>query len=178
MKKLLAIVPMLLLAAAISNAQCTTTTCTGTSTLSLTVGAEATLAITNGTTNFAEGSGAFADYGATTQFSYSIRTITSGQITLAFASDFSPTTGPSFINSATTGDKLTYTCTNSQSAVACSTSQNVTAITTAYPVAAFGTSYTTPRAGSTGSVIWNLVNDPNYLQGSYSTTATFTISAT
>jgi hypothetical protein len=45
-------------------------------------------------------------------------------------------------------------------------------------VATFGAGASSAIAGNTGSVAWSLVNDPKYAQGSYSVTATFTISAT
>ena len=83
MKKLLAVLPILLLAASVSHAQSST----GTSTLSVTVGAEAAIVV-NATPAFAS-SGIFGNYTATTPFTYYVRTITGGSVVVEITTNFS-----------------------------------------------------------------------------------------
>jgi hypothetical protein len=178
MKKLLAVVPVLLLAASVCHAQ--TATGTATSVLTVPVGAEAAIAITQNGTNFVEGAGAFANYTATTSFTYSVRTSATsgtGSISLAFAADFGPTGGPSIVHPINPPDTLSYTCTAAVG-TACASATTVSALATSYGVVNFGAAaYGT---AATGSVAWTLVNDPSYATSTagYTTTATFTISAT
>lgn len=179
MKKLLAVFPMMLLAAAICHAQNPTTTAA--STLSVSVGPEAAIAINSGaTTTFTEGSGSFADYTATTGFTYWIRTSQSsgtGAITLKISSDFSPAGGPSVTTPPTAGDALTYTCTVASPGSGCSSAQTASTASST-TVANFGANATSAKGGNaSNSVTWDLTNDPAYAQGSYNATATFTISA-
>jgi hypothetical protein len=174
MKKILALASVLLLAAPLSFAQGPVET----TTLSLTVGAEAS--ITLAATPAFNSSTTFSTYTTATPYTYSIRTSKSGgtgSIAVSFTSDWSGSGGPSITSPPTTGDYLSFTSSVSGlPATATSGSTNVTALTTGYPVATFGANAS--AAGNTGnSVAWSLVNDPKYAQGSYSVTATFTISA-
>ena len=174
MKKLLAVVPMILLAASLSYAQGGSTT--GTTSLSVNVGAEAAIVI-NTTSTPLTSSGIFVDYKGTTNLTYFIRTNTVGTITLAFGGvDFAPALGPSIMSPPTGSDSLTYTCTNVIGSAACS-AQTVTSDITSYPVASFGANVQSAKAGNAASVAWDLTNDPAYKYGSYSATVTFTISA-
>jgi hypothetical protein len=179
MKKLLLLVPVLLLAASFSFAQ---TNATGTSTLSVTVGNEAAIKV-DPTPAFGS-VGIFGDYTATTPFTYWIRTTLSGKITVQITSDFStggPGGGPSVASPPTAGDALTYSSTvappvtGSANGVA-----GLTASTTAETtVATFGATTQSAKDGNSGSVAWTLTNDPSYKAGTYSSAvATFTISAT
>jgi hypothetical protein len=174
MKKLLLAVPVMLLGASMTHAQIVSVP---TTTLNLTVGAESAIVV--GTTPGFSTSTAFAAYTTTTPFTYYIRTSGSGSgaITVKFASDWAGTGGPSITAPPTTGDYLSYANTVSSPGTA-GTAGNITATGTAYSVAAFTSSAASAIGGNTGSVAWSLVNDPNYKQGSYSVTATFTISAT
>lgn len=176
MKKILTLVPMVLFAASL----CAQTSPTGTSTLSVTVGPEAAIAVNTSTTNFTEGSGgSFADFSANTAFTYWIRTSSAGSggsITVKITSDFSPAGGPS-VASPASGDAMTYTCTVQSPGTACSGAQTAST-SSATAVAGFGQSANSAKAGnSTNSVTWDLPNDPTYAANSYSATATFTISA-
>ena len=172
MKKILALVPILLLAASVSHAQTT-----GTTTLGVTVGAEAAIVINTAATNFTEGSGSFAAYTASTAFTYYIRTISLGTITLEITSDFSPALGPSVATSGSTGDTLTYANTVQLPGTAAGGQPASTTAQTA--VASFGANALSAKTGNTvNSVAWTLVNDPAYKASSYSAVATFTISAT
>lgn len=144
------------------------------------MGSEAAIAVNTGaTTTFTEGSGSFADFTATTGFTYWIRTSSGGSggsITVKITSDFSPSGGPS-VASPASGDAMTYTCTVQSPGTACSGAQTAsTASGTA--VATFGQSANSTKAGNaSNSVTWDLPNDPTYVANSYSATATFTISA-
>jgi hypothetical protein len=176
MKRILALVPILLLAASVSYAQLT-----GTSTMTVVVGPEAV--ITVGATPGFSTSTSFTAYTTTTPFNYFMRTSTGGSggsITVQITTDFStggPNGGPSVQTPPTSGDLLTYTCTNTLATTACSGSQTAK-YQSATGVATFTAGQVTPKAGSSGTVAWSLTNDPSYLAGSYTATATFTIAVT
>lgn len=177
MKKFLLLVPIALLGASMSYAQVTSVP---TTTLNLTVGAEAAIVV-GSTTGFST-STTFAPYTTSTPFTYYIRTGKTGgtgSITVKFASDWAGSGGPSIAAPPTAGDALTYVCAAVQApGTACSGTQTVGAIGTAYPVATFGANASSGISGNTAnSVAWSLTNDPVYASGSYSVTATFTISA-
>jgi hypothetical protein len=173
MKKLLILVPLLLLAASLSFAQVTSVP---TTTLTVTVGAEAAIVV--GTTPGFSLSTTFAPYTASTPYTYYIRTSSggTGNISVKFVNDWSPGGGPSITSSGTTGDYLSFTPSVTSPGTAAGKS-NCAALNNAYPVATFVGSASSAIGGNTGSVAWSLVNDPAYAQGSYSITATFTISA-
>src|SRR5215470_20202852 len=136
----------LLVTASVAHAQLGTST--GTTTVNVTVAAEAALNITNGTTNLTSTGTNFSNYTGSTSLTYFIRTTQStgaGSLTLKVTADFSPSGGPSVGTPPTAGDALSYTC-------------NV--------------------AANAATVSWTLTNDPKYKTGSYSATVTFTISAT
>ncbi len=171
MKKTLMVASILLLAASFSYAQNS-----GTSVVSVNVGAEAAIVVTAGGTALTS-STTFGDYKGTTNFTYYIRTNTGGSITVQFDADFSPTAGPSIASPVTSSDTLTYTCTNAITAAACSSTMTVSALTTTYNVATFGALVQSAKGGNAASVLWDLTNDPAYKYGNYTATATFTISA-
>lgn len=157
---------------------------TGTSTVSVAVAPESAISVTTATTSLTEASGAGvfgAPYTGTTNFSYKVRSTKvggGGTITVKLTADFG-VGGPS-VTTPAAGDALTYTCTAAVSAAACA--GPVTASTAASTtVATFATdAHSTPGAGSAdaGTVVWKLPNDPLYKTGTYTATATFTISAT
>lgn len=155
---------------------------TGTTTLSVAVAAESAISVTTATTTLAEATGAGifgSPYTGTTNFSYKVRSSQTGgggSITVKITADFGAG-GPS-VASPLTGDAMTYTCTTAASATPCSGS--ITASTsTATSVATFATNAHSTQGGSdAGSVSWSLPNDPAYKTGTYTATATFTISAT
>lgn len=154
---------------------------TGTTTMSVTVGAEASLRIDTATTTLTTSGALFNnDFTGTTSLTYKVRTTKvggSGNIQLKITTDFSPAGGPSVTTPPTAGDTLAYTCTVSGVGSACSGSQ--TSSTAAYTsVATFGTDNKSTKAGDSGSVAWDLSNDPLYSTGSYTGTVTFAISAT
>lgn len=146
----------------------------GTTTLSLTVGPEAALSVTDVTTSLTTAAGGlFADYVGTTNFTYKIRTTRvdgTGSITAQVTTPFAAG-GPS----VAAGD-LTYGCAVAAPATACT--GPVTAATSSdTTVAGFGTNARSARAGNSGSVAWTLVNDPQYETGNYTAVVTFSISA-
>ena len=144
----------------------------GTTNLTLTVGPEAALSVTESTPLTSVGT-LFADFTGTTTFDYKIRTTRTGgtgSITAVVSNDFGAG-GPS-----AAGGDLTYTCTVSTPGTGCT--DTVTASTAATTnVATFGANARSARAGNSGSVSWSLVNDPQYETGSYTVVVAFSISA-
>jgi hypothetical protein len=158
---------------------------TGTTTLNVTVGAEAGLTVA-ATSNLTSVGTNFSSFTGSTALTYYIRTTQStgaGSITAKVTSDFAPAGGPSVATPPTAGDALTYTSSgtapgnNGTGAVMAFT--NVTASTSAQTnVAIFGADNRSLFAGNSETLAWTLTNDPKYKTGSYSATVTFTISAT
>jgi hypothetical protein len=182
-KSLVLIVAGLLLTASSGHAQLGSTT--GTTTVNVTVGAEAALSITTGTTNLTSTGTNFSNYTGTTNLTYFVRTTAtggSGSITLRVTTDFNCAAGgPCVATPPTTGDALSYTCSvsnpgNNGTATGCTGAQ--TASTTAQTsVSTFGADARSLIGGNSASVSWTLTNDPKYKTGSYAATVTFTISA-
>jgi hypothetical protein len=153
---------------------------TGTTTLSVTVGPEASIAINTSSTSLSTSGGLFADFTGTTNFTYKVRTTQStgaGSIVLEITSDFNGTGGPKVASPPSPGDALMYTCTVASSATGCGSAQTASTTSTT-SVATFAPDAHSMKSGDAGSVGWTLTNDPVYKTGSYSATATFTISAT
>lgn len=149
---------------------------TGTTTLSVTVGAEAAIQIDTASTSLTTSGATFNNpFTGTTNFTYKMRTTKvggTGALTLKVTSDFSPAGGP-----LAASGPLAYTCALAGVGSACAGSQTAdTASST--PVASFAADTKSAVAGDTGSVAWSLLNDPAYSTGTYSATVTFTISAT
>jgi hypothetical protein len=153
---------------------------TGTTTLSLTVGPEASLTVTTGTTTLATTSTTFGNpFSGSTNLTYQIRTSKtsgSGTLTLKITSDFAGTGGPSVAVPPSTGDALTYNCTVSSPGTACASGQTAST-STSTSVATFGAGANSTKAGNSASVAWSLTDDPVYAPGTYTATATFTIAA-
>ena len=152
---------------------------TGTTTVSVTIGAEAALQVNTSTTTLTS-AGIFANFTGTTSLTYKIRTTQTtgaGTITLQVTTDFAPANGPSVASPPSGGDTLSYTCTVAAPGTGCSGS--VTSSTSASTsVASFGAGANSAVAGNSASVAWTLVNDPAYQTGSYNAVVTFTVSAT
>lgn len=161
-------------------ARCQTFGSTGTTNISVTVAAEASLYVSTASTALTSSGTLFSDYTGTTNLLYKIRTSKgagTGNIQAEVTTDFSPTAGPSVATPPTAGDALTYTCTVSTPGNACTGSQ--TASTSAQtPVASFNADARSARAGNSGSLSWTLTNDPQYATGAYTATVTFTVSST
>lgn len=152
---------------------------TGSTTVSVTVGAEASVIVNTSTTTLVS-STPFADYTGNTSLTYKIRTTPSsgaGTITAQVTTDFSPTGGPSVASPPSAGDALKYTCTVASPGTGCSGAQT-SSTTAATSVATFGADAHSATAGNSASVAWALTNDAAYKVASYSATVTFTISAT
>lgn len=181
MKRTLGIISLLALGILLTapRAQAQTGSPTGTTTVSVTIGPQAGLTITNSSTPLTASGSNFNLFTGSTALTYFVRTTTTGgggSITLKVTSDFSPTGGPSVASPLAPGDALTYTCTVASPGTACTGTQ--TASTSSQTnLATFGTNVHTGTGGSTASVGWSLANDPNYKTGTYNSTVTFTISA-
>jgi len=176
MKKILALTAILLLTASLSFAQ--TYGGTGTSSITVTIGAEASIYVSTSTTSLSEGATPFANFTGTTNFSYKVRTTKSGgsgYITVLFGG---PLTDSAADTIALTN--LSYVCTDVAPASGSNCASAVTASSSSgTKVADFGADAHSLDAGTTGSSLaWTLVNLPTYVTGtSYLATATFTISA-
>jgi len=177
---------VLLLAGAVvalcqSPARAQTFAASGTTTLSVTVGPEASISINTSTSTLATTGNLFNnDFTGTTNFTYKMRTSKAsgtGTVGVQVTSDFSPGSGPSVASPPSTGDTLSYTCTVTAPGTGCSGSQ-AASTSTATPVATFGADAHSAKAGNTGALSWDLTNDPKYGTGTYTATVTFTISAT
>ena len=153
---------------------------TGTTTLSVTVGPEASLTVTTGTTSLATAGTVFNAFTGITNYNVKMRsTVTGGggTLTLKVTTDFAGAGGPSVLAPPTAGDLLTYTCAAVTSGTPC-TGPLTASTTTATSVATFGTNAHSAAAGDGSSVSWSLVNDPQYKTGTYTATVTLTVSAT
>jgi hypothetical protein len=151
---------------------------TGTTSLSLTVAASASITISTGTTTLTAAS-ATAPYTGTTAFTFLVRTsqlIGLGTIQVKITSDFSPSNGPSVASPPTVGDTLSYTCT-ATIGTACLTSTVASTLLNT-TVVSFGADIHSLLTGSSGTTVWSLTNDPAYKSGTYTATATYTISVT
>jgi len=179
MKNFLKTLPLaalvLLITASVGLAQ----SATGTSSVTVTVGAEASLTVSSPTALTAVGT-VFNNYTGTTTVTYLVRTTKvggSGSISLEVTTDFSPAGGPSVATPPTAGDALKYTCTAAAPATGCTGTQTASTTVTS-PVATFGTdAHATSSPASTATTSWTLTNDPVYKTGSYAATVTYTISA-
>ena len=143
----------------------------GSSTLNLTVGPEAAFSAAFVATTLTAANTKFGGYSGTTNFSYKIRTTEStGSGTITVQNTDFAAGGPT-INS-----DLTFTCTDTASGTPCAGSA-AASDTAAVTVVSFGAGVHSADAGDSGSVGWILADRPAYKTGSYSSTATFTISA-
>jgi hypothetical protein len=152
---------------------------TGTTTVSVIIGAEASLSINAATALSAAGSTFANAFTGATTFTYKIRTKQvggTGSITLQVTSDFAGAGGPSVLTPPTSGDALTYSCTLAAPGTAC-TGPITSSTTAATSVGTFGTNAKSTFAGNLGTINWTLTNDPVYATGTYNATVTFTISA-
>jgi hypothetical protein len=148
--------------------------------LAVAVGPEAALSVASATTSLATTSTSFGNpFSGTTALTYTIRTSKTngtGSITLQITADFSGAGGPSVGTPPSAGDALTYTCSVGAPGTPCSNTQTA-ATTKATAVGSFGAGASSAKAGNAASVAWALTDDPAYATGTYSATATFTISA-
>jgi len=142
-----------------------------TSALNVTVGPEATFASAFSATTMTAADSKFGGFGGTTAFTYKIRTSQSsgtGSITVQVSAF--DTGGPAVSD-------LAYTCTAPSSGTPCSSS-TAASTSVATSVVGFGADAHSADTGDAGSAVWALVDRTGVKTGSYSSTATFTISAT
>jgi len=141
------------------------------STLGVTVGPEATFTTVSATTTLSKANTTFGNYGGTTSFTYKIRTTTdggTGSITVLVTSFGSG--GPAVSD-------LSFTCTAPSSGTPCSSSTGAST-STAQSVVGFGPDAHSSNSGDSGTAVWTLADRPQIKTGDYSSTATFTVSAT
>lgn len=152
----------------------------GSTTVAVTVGAEAWISVPS-STNLTNASGDFsAPFVGSTLIAYKVRTSkTSGSGAITFkAAEFNPGGGPSITTLASAGDELNYTSSVSGVGTGIAAATNVTSTSTDYNVVTFGSNARSAKAGESTTVSWTLPNDPQYQTGSYTSVVTFTISAT
>jgi hypothetical protein len=153
-----------------------------TTTLSVVVGPEAALTVNTSTTSLSTASTTFGNpFTGTTNLTYMIRTSKTsgtGTISVKITADFAGSGGPSVAAPLSAGDALTFTNTVSAPGTAATGSPLTASTTTATNVATFGAAASSTKAGNAASVAWSLTDDPAYAAGTYTATATFTISAT
>lgn len=139
------------------------------STVSVEVGPEASFVSTSATTTMSKANTTFGAYSGTTNFTYKIRTTTeggTGAITVS-VTEFGAN-GPVIAD-------LAYTCTAGGLGTACASTP---ALLTATPVVTFGADAHSADAGNAGTAVWTLADRTAMKTGTYTSTATFTISAT
>ena len=152
----------------------------GTTTLSVTVGAEASIQINTATTNLTipGATTIFDNFTGSTSFTYKIRTTKTGgtgKVQLQITSDFVGAAGGSGPLAA--NNDLTYAC--SVSAPATTAGTQTISTSSAKDCATFGANAHSANAGTgSNTVNWTLTNKPTFETDTYQATATFTISAT
>jgi hypothetical protein len=141
-----------------------------TSALNVTVGPEATFASAFSATTLTAADTKFGGFAGTTSFTYKIRTTLSGGTgSIAVQVTSFGAGGPAVAD-------LSYTCTAPSSGTPCATSTAASAAT-ATSVVAFSADAHSSESGDSGSTVWALVDKVAIVTGSYSSTATYTISA-
>ncbi|HUQ94018.1 MAG TPA: hypothetical protein VM120_20225 [Bryobacteraceae bacterium] len=145
---------------------------TATTTLSVTVAAEASITVTASPT-LSKGGTEFEAYTGNTTFTYKVRTSpTTGtgsvtaQVTTEFTGTGAPTTADVSYTAATTG---VGTANGSSTTASASAGTNVLS---------FGADAHSNDAGDSATISWSLADRPTYKTGTYSTTVTLTMSAT
>jgi len=139
-------------------------------TVGVVVGPEATFTAVDATTTMSKGDTTFGAYGGTTNFTYKIRTTKvggTGSITVLVTSF--GTGGPAVSD-------LAYTCTSPTSGTACASS-TAASTATASSVVAFGADAHSADTGDSGTAVWTLADRTGIQTGSYTSTATFSVSA-
>ena len=150
---------------------------TGTSTVSVTVAAAAAIQVNTATTTLSNGGGTtFAtNFTGSTSLTFKLRsTKTTGTASITVQNTEFAGNGPKVAST-----ELTFTCT-AASGTACSGTQNANtaAAVTVVSFAVSGTGSHSANAGDAATVAWIVADKPSYETGTYTSTATFTISAT
>jgi hypothetical protein len=165
-----ALLAMTIAALAVVPAAFSQSTDTGTSTLSIAVGSEASFSSNTATTTIS-GDTKFGAKTGTTNFSYKIRTSqSSGTGSIVVELTAFGANGPAMVD-------LTYGCTVVAPATGCGSSGVAVSTSTGTNVATFSSDAHSADAGDSGSVSWTLVDRTTVKTGNYNSTATFTISA-
>ncbi|HEY3444545.1 MAG TPA: hypothetical protein VGK29_27590 [Paludibaculum sp.] len=143
---------------------------TGTTILGVTVLAESSLTVTDANTTLAKTDTLFGDFTGTTNLKYRIRTTASGG-SGSIVAQVNEFTG----NGPKVAADLSYSSTTGGLGTAVT---NQAASTTGANVISFGPNARSAKAGNDAAVNWRLGDDPQFETGSYSSTVTFTVSAT
>jgi hypothetical protein len=145
-------------------------------TLGVTVGPEASFVSHDATTTLSKIDTTFGAISGTTHFTYKIRTSQTtgtGSVTVLVTA-FTAGTGGATVPLVS---DLAYTCTASSPGTACSSS-TAASTTVASPVVTFLADAHSAEAGDAATAIWSLVDKVAVQTGTYSSVATFTVSAT
>ena len=140
------------------------------STLGVTVGPEASFTAVDASPSLSQTGTNFASFTGTTNFTYRIRTTTTGgtgSITVALTAF--EVNGPALAD-------LSFSCTDA--ATLGSPCTSTVATTSAQNVISFGADKHSADVGNAGTTAWTLVDRPTTKTGNYTSVATFTISAT
>ncbi|HUS05787.1 MAG TPA: hypothetical protein VMZ52_05815 [Bryobacteraceae bacterium] len=142
-----------------------------TSTLGVTVAPEASFTTVAASTSLSKSDTTFGAYSGTTTFSYKIRsTQTTGTGSIAVQVSTFGTGGPAVSD-------LAYTCTAPSSGTPCSSS-TAASTAAATSIVGFGADAHSADSGDSGTAVWTLQDRTAIKTGDYTSTATFTISAT
>ena len=150
---------------------------TGTSTLSVTVAPEAALQVNTATTTLSNGGSTtfVTNFTGSTSLTFKLRsTKTTGTASITVKNTEFAGNGPKVAST-----ELTFTCT-AASGTACAGTQNAStsAGVTVVSFAVSASGAHSANAGDAATVAWTVPDKPSYETGTYTSTATFTISAT
>ena len=145
---------------------------TGTTNVTATVNAEASISVSSPTA-LVQGGGGFVSYAGSTTVTFSVRTTKvggTGSISL-LAVEFAPVGGPTVA-----GGNLTYTCGGAPAVGAvCSGTQTASTTVSTPVVASIGANQ--KANNTTAAVNWTLADSPLYSTGAYSSAVTFTVTS-
>ena len=145
---------------------------TGTTNVTATVNAEASISVSSPTA-LVQGGGGFVSYTGSTTVTFSIRTTKVGGTgsILLLAVEFAPVGGPTVI-----GGNLTYTCGGTPLVGALCSGTQIASTTISTPVvASIGANQ--KANNTTAAVNWTLADSPLYSTGIYSSSVTFTLTS-
>lgn len=151
---------------------CLGLTRTDTTSVTVTIGAEASISVSS-PTNLTQGGGGFVAYLGSSTVTFSIRTTKvggSGSILLR-AAEFAPIGGPTVASGS-----LTYTCGGAPAVgTLCVGSQTASTSASTPVISSIGANQ--KAANTTATVSWTLADSPLYSTGAYSAVVTFTMTS-
>jgi hypothetical protein len=144
---------------------------TGTTTLSVGVVPESSLVVNTGTTSLGKLDTTFGNYTGTTSLTFKVRTLKllgTGAVTAQLTEFAGGSAGPHVATD------LRYSSTTTVGTAVTGATPSTSAATN---VITFGANAHSAAAGTGASVAWTLGDDPTFETGTYTSTVTFTISA-